>query len=72
MNELIIDDHDNKLGCCKVHTLTWKEQNNVIAPTIARHLENYHGMNHRPTDDHGQNSFIQCRHFIEQEMQHDD
>ena len=72
MNELIIDDHDNKLGCSKVHTLTCKEQNNVIAPTIARHLENYHGMNHRPTDDHGQNSFIQYRHLIEKEVQHDD
>ena len=69
MNELVIDDHDIKLGCSKVHTLTCKKQNNVIAPTIARHLENYHGRKRRPTDDHGQNSFIQYRYLIKQEMQ---
>ena len=47
---VVIDDHDNKSGCSKVHTLMCKEQNNVIAPTIARHLENYHGMKPRPAD----------------------
>ena len=69
MYELVTDDNGQKLGESNIHTLTCKQPDNVIAPTIARHLENYHHIKSRPTDDHGQNTFAQYRHFIEQEMQ---
>ena len=56
----------------KVHTLTYKDPNNIIFPTIAAHLEQYYNMKPRPTDDHGQNNFGQYRHLVEQEMQSDE
>ena len=39
---------------------------------MARHLENYHCLKPRPTDDHGQNIFAHYRHLIEQEMHNDE
>ena len=72
MYELVTDNNGQKLGESNIHTLTCKQPDNVIAPTIARHLENYHHTKSRQTDDHGQNTFAQYRHFIEQEMQNDE
>ena len=71
MYELVADNIGQKLGESNIHTLTCKQPDNIIAPTIARHLENYHHMKSRPTDDHDQNTFAQYRHLIEQEMQND-
>ena len=71
MYELVADNIGQKLGESNIHTLTCKQPDNIIAPTIARHLENYHNMKSRPTDDHDQNTFVQYRHLIEQEMQND-
>ena len=56
----------------KCHTLTYKDSNSVITPTIASHLESYYSMKTRPVCDHGQNSFGQYRHLIEQEIQNDE
>ena len=39
---------------------------------MARHLENYHFLKPRPTDDHGQDTFAQYRHLMEQKMHNDD
>ena len=72
MYELVTDNNGQKLGESNIHTLTRKQPDNIIAPTIARHLENYHHIKSRPTDDHGQNTFAQYIHFIEQEMQNDE
>ena len=47
--ELVTDDNGQKLGESNIHTLTCK-QPDVIAPTIARHLENYHHIKSRPKD----------------------
>ena len=70
MNDLVTnDDNDTKLGENKTHTLTYKDQMNIIASSVARHLEHYHFMKPRPTNDHGQNTLSQYRHLIEQEMQ---
>ena len=59
MNDLVKDEDETKFISDKIHTLTCKEQNNKIAPTISRHLERYDGMKQRPMDDHGQNCFAQ-------------
>ena len=40
-----------------------------MAPTIALHLESYHEMKSRPTDDHDQNNFGTYKHLVEQEIQ---
>ena len=72
MYELVADNNGQKLSESNIHTLTCKQPDNIIAPTIARHSENYHYIKSRPTDDHGQNTFPQYRHFIEQEMQNDE
>ena len=58
MYELVTDTNNLiKLGKSRIHTLTYRQPDNIIASTIARHLENYHHMKSRPTDDHGQNTF---------------
>ena len=70
MNELVTDENGNKLGESKIHTLTYKHPDNVIAPTLVRQLESYYGMKQsRQTDCHGQNTFSQYRQFVEQEFQ---
>ena len=53
----------------KVHTVTYKDPNAIIASTLANHLETFHWMKPRPTDEHGQNNFGQYRHLVEQEIQ---
>ena len=55
----------------KVHTLTYKDPNAIIAPTLANHLETFHCMKPR-TDKHGQNNFGQYRHLVEQQIQNDE
>ena len=68
MYDLVTDENENKLSESKIHTLTYKQPDSVIAPTIARQLESYYGMKQqRQTDCHGQNTFSQYRQFIEQE-----
>ena len=72
MQDLITDETgEMSLRNSKCHTLTYKDSNSVIAPTIASHLESYYSMKTRPVDDHGQNSFGQYRHLVEQEIQND-
>ena len=44
MYDLVTDENENKLGESKIHTLTYKQPDSVIAPTIARQLESYYGM----------------------------
>ena len=73
MKDLITDETgEMSLRDSKCHTLTYKDSNSVIAPTIASHLESYYSMKTRPVDDHGQNSFGQYRHLVEQEIQNDE
>ena len=55
----------------KVHTLTYKDPNAIIAPTLANHVETLHCRKLRPTDKHGENKFGQDRHLVEQEIQND-
>ena len=57
MYDLVTDENENKLGESKIHTLTYKQPDSVIAPTIARQLESYYGMKQqRQTDCHDQNT----------------
>ena len=56
----------------KVHTVTYNDPNAIIAPTLANHLETFHCMKLRPTDEHGQNNFGQYRHLVKQEIQNDE
>ena len=70
MNDLVTDENGIKLCESKVHTLTY-DKGEVIAPTLARHLEMYHGIKPRQTDDLGQNTFGQYKQFVEQEIQYD-
>ena len=73
MNDLVTDESsETSLRDSKVHTLTYKDRNNIISPTIAAHLEWYYNMKLRPTDDHGQNNFGPYRHLVEQELQGDE
>ena len=69
MNDLVTDENGIKLCESKVHTLTY-DKGEVIAPTLARHLEMYHGIKSRQTDDLGQNTFGQYKQFVEQEIQY--
>ena len=62
MNDLVTDENGIKLCESKVHTLTYNKDE-VIAPTLARHLEMYHGIKPRQTDDLGQNTFGQYKQF---------
>ena len=73
MQDLITDETgEMSLKDSKCHAVTYKDPNSIIAPTIASHLESYHSMKSRPTDDHGQNNFGQYRHLVEQEIQNDE
>ena len=73
MYDLVMDENKNKLGESKIHTLTYKQPDSLIASTIARQLESYYGMKQqRQTDCHGQNTFSQYRQFVEQESQYDE
>ena len=73
MQDLIIHEaKETSLRDSKCHTLICKDPNSIIAPTIASHLENYYFMKFRQTDGHGQNSFGQYRHLVEQEIQNDE
>ena len=72
MQDVITDETgERSLRDSKCHTLTYKDSNSVIVPTIVSHLESYYSMKTRPVDYHGQNSFGQYRHLAEQEIQND-
>ena len=73
MYDLVTNETGNiALRDSKVHTLTYKDANAIIAPTLANHLETFHCMKPKPTDEHGRNSFGQYRHLVEQEIQNDE
>ena len=73
MYDLVTDESgETSLRDSKVHTLTHKDPNNIISPTIAALLEWYYNMKPRPTDDNEQNNFGQYKHLVEQEMQGDE
>ena len=73
MQNLITDEtKETSLRDSKYHTVTYKDPNSIIAPTLASHLENCHFIKSRQTDGHGQNSFGQHRHLVEEEIQNDE
>ena len=42
----LVTDETGEMSLCdsKVHTLTYKDPNNIISPTTATHLESYYNM----------------------------
>ena len=59
------------IGNASVHTLTYKDPLQKIAPTISKHLDRYYNSKEKPSDGNGQNSFSQYKHLIEEEEAHD-
>ena len=54
-------------GNKKIHTITDKDPDTVLAPTLVTHLENSYWMKPKQKDFHGQTRIREFRHMIEEE-----
>ena len=65
MLDLVVDNDGTTLN--KGHTPTYKDPDSVISPLIASHLQKVYHMKPRVCGSFAQNTFLQFRHYVEQE-----
>ena len=51
----------------RMHTLTYKDPETIMAPLLANHLEKRYSLKPKPRDQLGQTNFFQFRHLVVEE-----
>ena len=54
------------------HTITYKDPDAVLAPTLVKHFEDVYKLKQKPRDKYGQTSIGEFKHMLESEKQSDD
>ena len=57
---------NNTLGTASVHTSTYKDSLQKLAPTIAKHLDRYY-VKEKACNEYGQHSFYQYKQLAKEE-----
>ena len=60
--ELVLENNNNK-----VHTITYKDPNAILAPTLVAHLKRSYCIKLKQKDNHGQIRIGKFKHMIEEE-----
>ena len=70
----IVDSfHDLVLdGAKDTHTITYKDTGTVLAPTLARHMEEMYKLKSKPKDKHGQTLMSEFKYMVENEAPNDE
>ena len=59
-------------GTKNVHTITYKDPEGVLAPTLVKHLEDFYKQKPKPRDHFGQTSISEFKYMVEEEINGDD
>ena len=74
MPRFIVDSfHDIVLDDAKdTHTITYKDTGTVLAPTLARHIEETYKLKSKQKDKHGQTLMSEFKYMVENEAPNDE
>ena len=65
-NELVLE------GTKNAHTITYKDPDSVLAPTLVKYLEDFYKQKPKPRDHFGQTSISEFKYMVEEKINGDD